>query len=234
MADAVSGPVSPGPAASPGRRLVLVRHGRTAWNHERRAQGHTDVGLDPVGHVQARAAAPVLASYRPAALWSSDLARAAETVAYLAAETGLSVLYDARLREYDVGLRAGLTLTEFAERHPDVFDAWRREGGAAVPGAETDADVVARVVPALRDLLASLGPGETGMAVMHGGCLKAGLIVLLDLPLAVAPVVRGVDNCGWIVIEEAYDGGPLRLVALNQVAHPGDRAPDFAPEAAAR
>ena len=46
------------------RRLVLLRHGRTAWNLEGRAQGHTDVTLDDTGRAQAAAAAPYLAAWR--------------------------------------------------------------------------------------------------------------------------------------------------------------------------
>ena len=42
----------------PGRRLVVLRHGRTAWNAEGRAQGHADVPLDEVGEEQASAVAP--------------------------------------------------------------------------------------------------------------------------------------------------------------------------------
>ena len=61
------------------RRLVLVRHGRTAWNLTRRAQGHTDIPLDEVGHRQAAAMAPAVAALRPSRLWSSDLARAAQS-----------------------------------------------------------------------------------------------------------------------------------------------------------
>ena len=70
-------------------RLVLVRHGQTAWNLEGRAQGHTDVGLDETGRAQARAMAPYVAAMAPTALWSSDLARARETADRLAEATGL-------------------------------------------------------------------------------------------------------------------------------------------------
>ena len=66
-----------------GRRLVLVRHGQTAWNAEGRAQGHADVGLDDTGRDQAGAMAPVVAETAPDLLLSSDLARARETAAYL-------------------------------------------------------------------------------------------------------------------------------------------------------
>ena len=66
------------------RRLVLWRHGRTAWNAEGRAQGQRDVPLDEVGVGQAREAAARLASLRPTAIVSSDLCRAADTAAELA------------------------------------------------------------------------------------------------------------------------------------------------------
>ena len=63
-------------ADEPGRRLVLIRHGRTAWNAIGRAQGHADVELDDIGHAQAAAVAPYLTSLGPTVLWTSDLARA--------------------------------------------------------------------------------------------------------------------------------------------------------------
>ena len=58
------------------RRLVLWRHGRTAWNLEHRFQGQTDVALDEVGVRQARAAAGLLMALRPQLIVSSDLSRA--------------------------------------------------------------------------------------------------------------------------------------------------------------
>ncbi len=42
-------------------RVVLWRHGQTAWNVEGRFQGQTDIPLDPLGEKQARRAAPMLA-----------------------------------------------------------------------------------------------------------------------------------------------------------------------------
>ena len=100
------------------RTLVLLRHGETDWNAQGRAQGHADVPLNAVGRAQAETVAPVLAAFEPARLWSSDLARALQTAEYVAAATGLAIEPDARLREYDVGQRSGLTLAEFAARLP--------------------------------------------------------------------------------------------------------------------
>ena len=50
-----------------GRRVVLLRHGQTAWNAEGRAQGHADPGLDDVGQNQAEAVAPAMAALADAA-----------------------------------------------------------------------------------------------------------------------------------------------------------------------
>ncbi|TDD83709.1 histidine phosphatase family protein, partial [Actinomadura darangshiensis] len=60
------------PAREPGRRrLVLWRHGQTAWNVERRFQGKTDIPLDETGLAQARRAASLLAGLHPTALLAS-------------------------------------------------------------------------------------------------------------------------------------------------------------------
>jgi broad specificity phosphatase PhoE len=213
----------------PARRLVLVRHGRTAWNLEERAQGHADVPLDEVGHAEAAAAAPYLARMGAVRLWSSDLRRAAETASYVAGASGLEVVYDARLRENDVGARSGLTLGEFGERYPAEHAAWSRGLDAPqVPGSESREAMVDRVVPALQDCLAALAPGETGIAVMHGWCVKAALFALLGWPHELNRTVRSMDNCGWAIIGDGGPRGALRLESYNETASPGPHEADFA------
>lgn len=213
-------------------RLVLARHGRTAWNLEGRAQGHTDVGLDDVGRQQAAAMAPYLALLQPTRLFSSDLARARETVAEVAAVTGLEVVFDDRLREFDVGERAGLTVPEFAERFPDEYAAW--SGGhitGLVPGAETPDQVTARMVPALAEIWQSTPAGETSVVISHGACLKVSLVAFLGWPDVVGTSLRGLDNCGWVVLEADSAGRGIRLSSYNETAHPAIHGPDFASDA---
>lgn len=214
------------------RRLVLVRHGRTAWNLEGRAQGHTDVGIDETGREQARAMSEVIAAMAPDTLWSSDLARARETAAFVAAEAGLQVRFDPRLREFDVGERAGLTTPEFAERYPEAYASWRSghiTGG--VPGAETPEQVIGRMVPALQEIWAATEVGETTVVISHGACLKVALVAFLDWPEDTAPGLRGLDNCGWAVLEDDAAGRRIRLASYNETAHPATHGPDFASEA---
>lgn len=210
---------------APGRRVVLVRHGRTAWNQEGRAQGHADVELDATGHEQASAVAPYLSSLEPAALWTSDLARARQTCAYVEAETGLVAAQDKRLREFDVGARQGLTIPEFAERYPEEHATWVSGDDTRLPGAESAADVEARMLPALRDVLTGLEQGQTGIVVTHGACLKIGAVALLGWPRELATTLRGVDNCAWVTVEELGLGGRLRLAGYNESVRPGHDAP---------
>ena len=214
------------------RRLVLVRHGQTAWNLEGRAQGHTDVALDATGRAQANAMAPYVAAMRPVALWSSDLARARETTAYVEAATGLTAGLDPRLREFDVGERAGLTIAEFAAQFPEEHAVWAAghvTGG--VPGAETQADVLARVVPALRAVLEATPWGATSVVVAHGAALRVSMAALLGWPGGSEVSLRGMDNCGWTTLQEDRDRGRLRLASYNETAHPGVHGPDFASDA---
>jgi glucosyl-3-phosphoglycerate phosphatase len=212
-----------------GRRLVLLRHGRTSWNAVGRAQGHADVELDDLGHAQARAAAVALAALRPAAIWTSDLARARQTCGYLERATGLSAKPDERLREFDVGARQGQTLAEARQAFPDEYAAWLRSSDIfLVSGAESAADVEARMVPALREFFASLHPGDTGIAVTHGACLKVGMLGLLGWPRSQAPSLRGIDNCAWVTLAERELDGPLCLEAYNRSAGPtGDGATEL-------
>jgi probable phosphoglycerate mutase len=213
-------------------RLVLVRHGQTAWNLEGRAQGHTDVGLDEVGHAQAATLAPYIAAMAPTGLWSSDLTRARQTAAALASATGLEVRSDRRLREFDAGERSGLTIEEFAERFPEAHAAWR-EGHITghLPGAETVAQVTGRMVPALREIWDATPAGETSVVVAHGACLRVSLLAFLGWPESLLGSLRGLDNCGWSVLEADPHGRGVRLASYNETAHPAVHGPDFASDA---
>ncbi|MGL5826316.1 MAG: histidine phosphatase family protein [Nocardioides sp.] len=204
----------------PGRRLVLLRHGRTAWNAAHRVQGHADVDLDAVGHAQAASAATALAGLNPSAVWSSDLARAASTARYLAAVCGREVRADPRLREFDLGERTGLSISDYAAAHPDEYALFRAGRYDVVPGGESAPEVTARMQDAIKDALAAVNPGESVAVVSHAAALKLTLVALLDLPESAAASLRALDNGGWMVLEETPPAGRLRLTAYNL------RAPD--------
>jgi len=206
-------------SAEPGsRRLLLLRHGRTAWNAARRVQGQLEAELDDTGHRQAAAAAGAVARLSPATLWSSDSVRARQTAAYVAKETGLDPSYDARLREYFLAERQGLTHDEYAAVAPEEFARFRSGDFDVVPGGETAAEVASRMVAALHELLGSIAPGELAVAVSHGAAIRDAVPALLGWPVTERAVLHGLDNCGWVELDQVEPGAPLRLLAYNRVA----------------
>ncbi len=189
------------------RRLVLWRHGRTEWNRINRAQGHANVPLDEVGFAQAARAAPMLATYSPAFVWSSDLTRARETAERLVALTGQELVLDKRLREYDVGARQGLTFPEFRAVFPDLYDGYMAGFDVRIPGAETTSEVCERIVAAMNDATNALGEGETGVLVGHGASLRAGLLAFFRAPVELSGMLAGMSNCAWAVLQDRNDRG---------------------------
>ena len=200
----------------PSKRLFLLRHGRTEWNHTRRAQGQADVPLDEVGHAQAQAAAPRLALVGAVRLWSSDLARARQTADHVAAATGLKVEEDPRLREFSVGEREGMTWDQAVAQFPQMADGISLgERLKGVPGAEGDDDVRARIVPAVEDCFTALAWGETGIAVSHGAALKIALGGLLGWDDHAVRSLGVLDNCHWATVLEPGEGRARRLLAYG-------------------
>ena len=161
------------------RRVLVVRHGQSAWNAEGRWQGWIDVPLTDLGEAQARArgAALAAAGLDVPEVFSSDLARARRTAELVAADIGATVVTDARLRERNGGDWQGYTATEIDERWPGLREQWRRRELHAPPNGEGDDDVLVRFDAAMHDISGrdDTGRDDTGrdvVVVTHGGLLR--------------------------------------------------------------
>jgi broad specificity phosphatase PhoE len=150
--------------------ILLVRHGETDWNRERRWQGHAERPLNETGRTQARELAERLAEDPPEAIVSSDLGRARETAEIVGARLGLPVELDPRLREVDVGEWSGLTMAEIEVRYPEAMRR-RLQGGTGWEEGETYEEMGARVLAALHEI-ASRHTGRV-LVVTHGGAMRA-------------------------------------------------------------
>jgi broad specificity phosphatase PhoE len=151
--------------------LILVRHGETDWNLERRWQGHADPGLNDTGRRQAVELAARFASTSVDALYSSDLARARETADVIGESLGLPVSLDPRLREVDVGEWSGLTSLEIEARYPER-DRARRDGATPWTRGESYEAMSARVLRALDEIATAHEPGRV-LVITHGGPMRA-------------------------------------------------------------
>jgi probable phosphoglycerate mutase len=179
-------------------RLIVWRHGNTDWNAGHRVQGQTDVPLNDLGRQQAVDAAELLVKFRPDVIVASDLRRAADTAAALAALTGLTVRHDERLRERYFGAWQGLTMSEVAETRPDEYARWT--AGADVVGGEVESldDLGKRVAEALRDAAELARPGGTVVVATHGGAARQGVGHLLGWPTEQLRTLRALQNCHWV------------------------------------
>jgi broad specificity phosphatase PhoE len=189
------------------RRIVLWRHGRTAWNLENRFQGKTDIPLDEVGLAQAERAARLLAALEPTAIVASPLQRATATAQALAARTGLPLSHDPDLVERDGGEWEGLTGAEIRARYPAEHAIWQP------PGGETSAEVAKRVGGALERAAERLEDGGLVVVASHGAALRLGMCQLLGLPEELWERIGGLSNCCWSVLAEGRHG--WRLVDHN-------------------
>lgn len=145
--------------------ILLVRHGETDWNLERRVQGHTDRPLNGTGLAQAQTLAETLAQEQIDAVYASDLSRALETARAVADTRGLPVETLPGLREKHFGTWEGLTDAEIRERFPEAT-------GGSWGDAETREQLAERVLAALAEITAA-NPGGRALVVTHGGPLHA-------------------------------------------------------------
>lgn len=162
-------------------RLIVLRHGSTLWNQERRYQGCVDTRLSDEGRAQAEALARALADRPLSAVYASPLARAQETARAIAACHGLPVLTAPAFREICLGLWEGHTVSEVKARFPELYAAWvERPHTMAMPNGESLAGVRERVLEGL-DQLRAAHAGETVCLVSHGVAIRLLILEALGL-----------------------------------------------------
>ena len=207
--------------------IVLIRHGETAWNAERRLQGHIDIALNAEGQRQAAALAAALAGEDIDAIVASDLQRALQTAQAVAGARGVQVQTDPALRERCYGGFEGLLYAEIAERFPLEFARWQaRDIDALMPpgarSAESFRQFYVRSVDAILGWAAAY-PGRSIALVAHGGVLECAYRAATGLPLE-TPRHFAVLNAS--INRFTVANGNLRLVSWGGVAHLAPRVHD--------
>jgi len=162
--------------------IVLVRHGETDWNRDRRFQGHADIPLNAAGLDQVRELGERLAGESFSIVYTSPLRRASESAELLAARLGVEVRPSPALKEVDVGAWSGLTVHEVEDRFPERFARWVEWRSAGWSDGETYEQLGRRVVRGLREI-AEKHEGERVLAVTHGGPIRSAAAAALRVPL---------------------------------------------------
>jgi len=203
-------------------RVVLIRHGETLWNRDRRIQGQTDTPLSDLGRLQARAIGGRLRNERFDAIYASDLVRAWDT-AQAIGQAGLAErpgapqpMADPRLREMDFGEWEGKTSVEIAASHPEAHARSKsRDADFRIPGGESFRDLYDRAVSCVVSLV-ERHAGQSICVVAHGGILDMMYRHVHSIALD-QPRVFSLYNAAYNCLE--HSGGRFRLEVWGEVAH---------------
>jgi broad specificity phosphatase PhoE len=185
-------------------RILLLRHGRTAWNEQGRMQGRADLALSPAG--RAEVAGWQLPDGWAGARWlSSPLRRARETAALL---TDRPVAIEPRLIEMDWGSWEGRTLAELRAAAPATMAANEARGLDFRPeSGESPREVRARLASLLADLA-----DAPAVCVTHKGVIRAAVSLATGWDMRCKPPLRVADDTALVL---RGDGPSYSLKAIS-------------------
>ena len=163
--------------------IIIIRHGETEWNQTGRFQGHSDVPLSKTGRAQAEALGQNLAIDYVDAIYASDLIRAMETAAPLAARFGLTVTPDPLLRELNFGAWEGRSFNDVNAEHSDAMKQFYNDPEHAdIPDSEPFPVFQKRVAGRVREIVRA-HQGKRIVIVSHGASIRILLADILAMPI---------------------------------------------------
>lgn len=201
-------------------KLVIIRHGESTYNLERRYTGQTDVPLTEKGVLQAKITADyVLKNYKIDAVYASDLDRAIETARPIAEALGLPINTDARLREIHAGMWQGMLFADVKSTYAEEYEKYKQSGGyIRAPKGESLEDVLNRSYAAILDIIRK-NDGKTVLVSAHNGSIKVLAVPFLNQKLHETASLSNnsvtevdCDNGKYSVIKLGYDGHLGELV----------------------
>jgi broad specificity phosphatase PhoE len=118
-------------------RIYLIRHGTTEWNREEIFRGRVDCPLNEAGQAEGRAVAAFFQGVEIHGIYTSPLARAADTAKAIAMARRIPIIPEPAFIDLDFGEWQGQPLIEVKIKYPDLYRAWReRPQEVDFPGGE--------------------------------------------------------------------------------------------------
>lgn len=134
-------------------KIILVRHGQTAWTPVNRIQGWLDIKLNEKGLKQAKRVAKELRKKKIDAIYSSELSRAYQTARTIARPHKLKVKKDINLNELNQGKWQGLLVKEVRRKYRELYRRWEEEPlSVKPPGGESILDLYERALHVLKGI----------------------------------------------------------------------------------
>jgi phosphoserine phosphatase len=200
-------------------RILLARHGETAWNAEGRYQGQEDIPLSPVGEAQARALGERLREVRIDRALASPLGRARRTAELVLGDARMSQLqFDDGFKEIAHGEWEGLLAGEIRARDPERLRAWREAPERVqMPGGESLGQVFERAWAALHRACDGLGATDSLLLVAHDAVNRVILCRVLGIPFDRLWSFRQAPTTLNLLEGPGLDA--LEVVRLNDCSH---------------
>ncbi len=207
--------------------FIIIRHGYSQGNKEKRFSGQLDVPLDDIGVLQAKSVAEyVLENFKVDSIYSSDLSRAYETVKPIGDVLGLEVQKCKELREVDVGKWQGKLVEDIKKEDLEGFESYRTNPGLFIfEGGESYIAAMERAALAL-DKIARENEGKTVVIGTHGGIVRTLRASWNNIPAEGIKDIPHVLNASVTVAE--YDKGNVRWLQIGYSDHLADKVTEQA------
>lgn len=179
--------------------IYLVRHGETEWNEKRLVQGQSDIPLNVKGDLQAKQLGKQFKKINFTAVFSSDLIRARRTAEIMILEKKSAIVTTKVLRERLFGRFEGKHIDGLRKVLGEMMlISKEKQEKLSLQDIENDEDVVARLIPFIREVAVAY-PGKNVLMVTHGGLMRAFLShVGFKIPEYFDHPMK---NTGYLIIE---------------------------------
>lgn len=162
-------------------KLLVIRHGESEADLLDVHEGRADFALTERGHKQAEAMANYVAdNYNISKIYASTLTRAKQTAQHLSDKTGVSIVFDENLMEFNNGLLAGLPRAVVREKYPEVPNL---PIDKAVYGQESQVEFRQRAENALSKIMNEAENDETIAIVSHDGMINQLYRSFFNMPI---------------------------------------------------
>lgn len=201
--------------------LYFVRHGQSLSNLQSQFAGSLDTPLTEKGLAQAAATASHLSNVSFAAVYASDLTRAYDTGAAIAALHNVPIHPMPQLREIFAGEWEGSLYAQLEEDYADSYAVWRNQIGCAqCPSGESVKDLQVRIRACVEDIVCR-HPNETVCIATHATPIRVMECIWTNTPIEQMHTIPWVSNAS-VTIAVYDDDSCGRLVERDIYAHLGE------------
>ena len=195
-------------------RLILIRHGETAWNREKKVQGVSDISLNETGVRQAHRLALSLKDEKINAIYTSPLKRAYDTARIIGQFHGASIYVESGLMEMNPGDFEGLHFHELRDQYKDFLAQWMVDPAfVRMPNGETLSELQGRAWPVMEYIL---NKTRNALVVSHNFTIAAVLCKIRNIGLSEFRSTC-VDIASKTIIDCA--DGKFHFEKFNDVGH---------------